>query len=419
MRKNNRALKILSLSGASLALLIICATLAFEKIASKNIGVNISKRVVAEAGAAISATFLKNDNANHFAFGPKDAAEFTAGRQEAVKYLSGYSGVSGIKWDDHEISGYAGNFDYENLSDPHLELLNKSYLLDDVVSTAKNEFEKFIILRHWVRSSIPRGSPKNVDYNFNALDILNRAGKGEQFFCSEYSTVFTQCALSVGLQARYIGLFKGHAVTEVWSDEYVKWAVMDVDNDLHYERNGLPLDALELHDAFESNRFDDIKLYRGPGKSVVSGSEKKELLSYYHEFYVRMRNDWFSNRYPHWHNKGNSIMNGLEWQDRYTGNNILIANETSDKKRLYFPLNVVNIIVDRPLQSSSSIRLVLKTFTPGFSHFLLSIDGGVYSAYREPVYDWNLHTGENAFAVKAVNILGIEGPESTATLVLD
>ena len=269
-----------------------------------------------------------------------------------------------------------------------------------------------------MKQSIVKGRPHNVDYNFNALDILARAKNGENFFCSEYSTVFVQCALSLGYTGRYVGLFKGHVVAEVWSDEYAKWIIMDVQNNLHYEKDGVPLDALELHEIWEKKDFSRIHVLQGLHGEAIEIEEIKRLLSYYHEFYVRMRNDWFSNKYPHWHHRANSIMNGLEWQDDFTRNNIIISRETYSKEELYFPINVTSIALNQLQSEGETLEIVLDTFTPNFSHFLLQIDNKPPIVTEDLYYKWILHEGANEFKVRSVNTFYVKGPESEVKVLL-
>ena len=313
----------------------------------------------------------------------------------------------------------AFGFQYENFYNHDEQMLRKKYSLDKLVENASSDLEKFIILREWVRGKITEGKPKNVDYNFNALNILERAERGEQFFCSETAIVFTQCVISLGYTGRYVGLFKGHILAEAWSNDFNKWVAMDVGDNLHYERLGIPLSVLELHQAWESGDISDISVVYGIDRKYLSSEERIFYISYYHEFFVRMRNDWFSNKYPHWHPKGNSIMNGLEWQDRYTSNNILVAKETNNREELNFCLNVVSIMCDKNNSSEKEIHLIFNTFTPGFSHFLLSIDDGAEVRNDSHNLTWKLHKGRNKIQVRAVNILSVSGAPSEVELVLE
>lgn len=415
-------LKILLLALATALISAFAIAIIYEGTASKSILINTSKRIVAEAGAIVSGNPVVSKNimnwkdGNEIPFGPEETAHpsnIKSIDEYVKKDLIGVK-ITGIH--NYDISEHASKFQYEDLTAPQLKFLREKYDLDKL-TVGPTEMDRFIILRNWIKNTIQRGRPKDIDYNFNAIDILARAGKGETFFCSEYSTVFVQCALSLGFQARYVGLFKGHAVAEVWSNQFAKWIVMDVDNNLHYEMDGEPLSALELHRAFEDDRLDGIHAVCGPGHVAISDEKKKGLISYYHEFFVRMRNDWFSHKYPHWHHKGNSIMNSLEWQDGFTGDNMLVSQTTGDEKRLYFPIDTVSLRMTSG-SSQDTPMVIFDTFTPSFSHFLVGIDAGRTEEHKSSFYKWHLHKGVNQLKIRAVNLLGVEGPESYIKLEL-
>lgn len=410
------------LRGITLTFFILALTMTLAKInereASKSVLVNLSKRTAAELGA-----FFVNhiydpgfDGGGHIYFGPKDTRPFLFNNQgkgkELIAFLKDKSNANIIQYTNNVPSLYAANFDYQPFDSEKLTTLREKYQLGKLTEGIPGEFERILFLRNWVKNRWEHGVPQNVSYNFNALDLLSRAEKGERFFCSEYSTTFVQCALSIGLQARYVGLFKGHMVTEVWSNEFAKWVVMDVDNNLHYLRNKNPLNALELHDAWVAGKWNEVQVLVGPERKVSDEKRGKELLPFYHEFYVRMRNDWFSKKYPQWHPKANSIMNGLEWKDKYTSNNILVAMETGNKEELYFPLNVTSLNMIKEKSSKNQIYLLLDTFTPNFSHFIIQIDDKKSTKQTNSMVVWNIHGGQNKIRCQAVNSLGVKGPFS-------
>lgn len=416
-----KALKIISGIFIVLILSVVIIAVTAEKKAYRNSFINVSKRIAAEAGKFIAAIFIKERGIDQSDFGwTADSSDGGFAEGTLTKSIHNILGAdASVKIvRNFSISGYARGFDYENFRNEDLKKLRQDYTLETLVSGAGSELEKVIILRNWVRGAVTRGAPGRVDYNFNALDILERAKKGEKFFCSEYATVFVQCALSLGLTGRYVGLFKGHAVSEVWSNQFAKWIVMDVDNDLYYEKDGLPLNALELHRIWEKGDFSGLKALRGLTASAVDGKTAENLLSYYHEFYVRMRNDWFSYRYPHWYPKSNSIMNGLEWKDAFTADNILVARQATEDEAMYFPINITSIGL-RGGGDGKIIPLSLSTFTPGFLHFNIHVDRGMLFTSVNNSYNWAIHKGVNNISVRAVNLLGVEGPASEIELVVN
>jgi|SRR3989339_368143 len=411
------------LFGALVVFTIVACFVAvrfFEMQASGNMFVNWCKRAVAEAGGLVSKAVFSHKK-ELIATGPLlEKGEYVDSETLAglLKARLGFLSPQIISVRNFLISRFSANFEFEDFSEPKLLALRQRYKLSDLIRSGITALDKAVILRNWLREEINNGAPGPVDYNFNALDILARAKNKETFSCSEYSTAFVQCALSMGYTARYAGLFKGHVVAEIWNDELAKWVVMDAYNNIHYERGGVPLGVLELHKIWERKDFSDVKAVYGLKRDEFTENTKEELLSFYHEFYVRMRNDWFLNRYPHWHIKGNSVMNALEWQDRYTSNNILVAHETFNEEEINFPVNVVSVMVDEPGFSSKELRLILNTFTPNFSSFSINVDGVEQKKQVTPDFIWMLHEGLNKIKIHAVNTLGIKGPESSIEVYL-
>jgi hypothetical protein len=405
---------IIAIFGFMLSLVVLN-----EKYASVNILVNISKRSAAELGNLYARLIYDRlyKKSVDISFGPSDKGRLSqlninSGPDELKVYLGNHLSGKIAKFNNPKISRYAENFAYQPFDNQELTLLRNKYRLKELTAKADSEFDKVLILANWVKGRWKLKRPKDVPYNFNALDILERAGKGEGFFCSEYSTVFVQCALAIGIQARYVGLLEGHVVTEFWSNEFSKWILIDVNNNLFYEKNGVPLNVLELHQILESDGRGEIFAYEGPAKKIVRPGMVMFFISFYHEFYVRMRNDWFSRAYPHWHPEANSIMNSLKWSDKYTKKNILVARETRNPEELYFPLNIVSLRIDKENSSRSRLELLMDTFTPNFSYFLIQIDGRDKFEQDKPGFTWKIHPGRNSLRCQSVNSLGVKGPVS-------
>lgn len=388
-----------------------------EKYASVNILVNISKRSAAELGNLYARLVYDRlyKKPVDISFGPLDKgrlskSSISSGQDELRVYLGNHLKGKIIKFNNPRISRYAENFAYQPFDCRELTLLRNKYRLNEITAKADSEFDKILLLADWVKGRWKLQRPKNVMYNFNALDILERAEKGEGFFCSEYSTVFVQCALAIGIQARYVGLLEGHVVSEFWSNEYFKWILIDVNNNLFYEKDGIPLNVLELHQVLESDGPGEIIAYEGPAKIRVRPGMARFLISFYHDFYVRMRNDWFSRSYPHWHPEANSIMNSLKWSDKYTKKSILVARQTGNKEELYFPLNIVSLSIDKQKSSRGALELLMDTFTPNFSYFFIQVDGRDKFEQDGQEFTWKIHPGRNSLRCQSVNSLGVKGP---------
>jgi len=422
MRYKNRVIFISGLSGFIVACIIFFKI--FEPIATNNKTINFSKRIAAEAGniavkiydpyekkskkAALSA--IIGEELSGLAVNSKDF------KSELNKdsYLSAHLSIA--RYDNKPITKSSFKFDYQPYNEKKLEILRERYELSNVISEAKNEFDKILLIRNWVNSRWKFGASHDIAYNFNALDLLKRAEKGEKFFCSEYATVYIQTLASIGITARYIGLFKGHAVTEVWSDDYYKWIIMDPTFNTHYTSNSIPLNALELHNLWIQSDWKKVQIVSGDSDNKIEDYSFK-LVDYYENFFIRMRNDWFTNHYPRWHTKSNSIMNGAEWQDDYTDNDIRIAREISKADDLYWDLNQthVKLINYKKLHDKLVLVLYFDTITPNFNGFSMQI-GKESSVTIDPIFNWQLVPGLNVLKVASFNKFGIKGKSAVISV---
>ena len=392
----------------------------FEPVSTDNIAVNFSKRIAAETGNIVTKIYDPYEaRAKKAVLGPVLEIANSKDLKSAIaedNYLKAHLNV--IEYGNKPIIRSGFEFDYQPYDEKKLKGLREKYKIDEKISSAKREFDKIILIKEWLNSYMKFGIPHDVDYNFNALDILERAEKGDTFFCSEYSTTYIELLASIGVTARYVGLFKGHAVSEVWSDDYDKWIVIDPTYNIYYEENGIPLNALELHNAWVNNKWKDIKVAFGNKNREIEKYPYK-LIDYYADFFIRMRNDWLTNLYPRWHAKSNSIMNGLEWSDAYTKNDMRIARETNKKEDMYWQLDQVYVKLAGYKTGNDSImlRLCLDTVTPNFDKFEIMLDEAREIRYtNKSAFEWRLAKGLNVLYIRPVNKFGLKGKPSIISI---
>jgi len=132
---------------------------------------------------------------------------------------------------------------------PRLRFLRSREKLDEVVGAGTTQFEKIVLLRRWVRSQWE--SSGDFFYPpWDAVEILDLARQhGNRGFCAQYAVVFLQACQSLGIHARYVDL-SGHFVVAIWSDDFDKWVVMDPSQDIHYEKDGVPMGGATLCRAY-------------------------------------------------------------------------------------------------------------------------------------------------------------------------
>jgi hypothetical protein len=213
-------------------------------------------------------------------------------------------------------------FLWEDYRHPRLTTLRERYRLDEVIAGATSDLERVVRLRDWVKSRWDHQQPITLP-PWDALYILERVDKKiEAFYCVHYSVTFMQCCLSLGIPARLVNLHRGlppagidditrgselyatsdppcdeHVVNEVWLDDQGRWAMMDVDFDIHYEREGVPLSALEIHRTLLAGELAAVQVREGPYAYKLKADDRFyqfHLPTYYAHFCVFWRNNHLS-----------------------------------------------------------------------------------------------------------------------------
>jgi hypothetical protein len=110
--------------------------------------------------------------------------------------------------------------------DERLTALRKTHLLEQITAPARDEWSAQSLLKEWVYGKIPLGNPTSPAVH--ALDILEKAARGEKFYCTHYAITYAECATALGWQARKLGIDRPHGkdgfgsshhgVAEIWSN---------------------------------------------------------------------------------------------------------------------------------------------------------------------------------------------------------
>jgi hypothetical protein len=313
-----------------------------------------------------------------------------------------------------------------------LRAIRERYHISSLLGNSTSQITELATLNDWVRRQWIHGTngPVNLQH-FNAIDIIENARKGAQYWCHIASMVFTQTALSMGYQGRLLSLSldkgePGHAVTEVWVDDLNKWVVFDTDFNLYYvDKFGSPLNALELHRVLMSGTEADLSVIKGgyrPEHFDVENTDAQPLLlPFYRYFYLDMRNDWLSNPYFVGHPK-RSDFTSLRWKDSQDDIRFLdLKPTTSSERDLYWPLNQVEIRLGINVSKEKSIELTvyLKTITPNFDRFEISMNGSPEISHRSSRLIWSFRSGVNTLTVRSVNTFGMKGSPSILHILWD
>jgi len=331
-------------------------------------------------------------------------------------------------------------FEYERFDLPQLKSLRRKFKLDRVIAGAKDELEAIRRLRHWVATRWDWAPPGHPYPLWDAHDILGR----KDGMCVHFAIALMQCALAVGLQARFtFGGFQhatvggkhqgGHEVTEVWSNQFGKWVYMDAtstrDECFLDRRTGVPLSMLEFHD-------ETMRLYLGtrpaPLEGVRAKAEKRSprlrvwskdnarptegpapVRLRWGPVYWMSRNNFYARRRPepiaqgrvHWCWPGYRV-----WWDAQTPRKPWFDHHTCRRSDLAWTINQLRFAAEYS-DEPGVVTLRLSTVTPDFETFLVSIDGGPWTAVGDSV-PWRLGPGGNRIEMRVRNRAGVLGNTS-------
>ena len=173
---------------------------------------------------------------------------------------------------------YSKRFKFDSHANLKLAMLCERYQLDAVVKPGRDEFERQILLMDWAHHQFKKFGHPSADSN-GALQILQAIGDGHTFFCKQYAEVLISAAASLGWVDRPLALRRHqgvakiggsteHSVTEIWSNQFRKWIMLDPTSNLYLEKNGVPLNAYEIRQEWF--------YHDGRNLTFVIGKERKK-----------------------------------------------------------------------------------------------------------------------------------------------
>jgi hypothetical protein len=316
----------------------------------------------------------------------------------------------------------------ENLLHPRFRGLRRRYRLDNVVRGETDELRCILLLRHWIKRHIRINDKHPTETRGDAFGILDAALKGGGFHCAHFSLVQHAVLNAFGYVTRRLGAGPGlnkphggghHGVNEVWVNSLLKWMLIDAKYDLHFEKDGVPLSALEVRAEVIKNGGSDVKRAFGPDRKYkreefperthtyrwVSWETStahftdwpnqggSTLVVYGDEFF--RKHTWYRDGRPHWAYKAGFFIpvknrNWIEWT----------PNVVTSKVRLG--------------RRSAAVRLV--SCTPNLRTFQMRRGEGAWRNCPERV-EVPLGRGGASLSFRAVNRAGVSGPVHRVEIV--
>ncbi|MEN6316323.1 MAG: transglutaminase-like domain-containing protein [Clostridiaceae bacterium] len=351
--------------------------------------------------------------------------------------------------------------EYEDPFHPLSIKLREKYRLDSVVAGAKTEFEKFLMLKEWVKRQMRQhGWSFNClkEKPVNALEILAQVENGILFHCLYHAKVFIQCCEALGYPARLVGARMtnhefpvehrnnvGHEIAEVWSNEYIKWIMMDCDTNSYYEKDGIPLSISEICVESHKDGGNHVKMIFGdyrppmmtetgdggriPGTDMTPADAKKmeeifmrnRVIDYYAIVIANSRHDVFSNR--------DAKPEILSFAPKsvtpmlvYNGEEYFESDLWTDDIRTFnWSVNEVAVrlkLLEQKI-SSPTLAVALENSMPNFDHYEIRKNRDSDWKCCAGIVRWELEEGVNKIMARAVNTMNIAGPSAGATVLFE
>ncbi|MFC1541304.1 transglutaminase domain-containing protein [Candidatus Latescibacterota bacterium] len=335
-------------------------------------------------------------------------------------------------------------FTYQDINHLKVRTLYDRAGIAEMEKVSTNELELISRISDWANKQWGHIQPMPYA-SWDAHEILDKAESGDGFWCTYKAALFVQAMNSAGFTARILGINRkdrdAHTVTEVYSNTFRKWVLVDPWINGYFIRDGIPISALEMHNAIgntdgifvvfgENGHYLEYWEYKSgksdsiphAGKRIPIGDElTKSLPDYYFDIRIVMRNDHTVHPQP----KENIYVDGfmvpynsrggewwgpqLHWTDEKTLPQITSAN-SGERDDFEWPLNEVKMDLKKISVPGDDVVLAVSfsTFTPNFSHYELEVNGEQISIDGD-VYIMRLREGINSLRISSVNVLGRKG----------
>ena len=315
---------------------------------------------------------------------------------------------------------------FENYYSPRIRELRSRYRLDNVVAGESDEWRRILLLRHWIKSNIAIDNENPTKTRGDTFAILDAALKGGKFHCTHFSIVQHAVLNSFGYVTRRLGCGPGlkndgghHGVNEVWVNKFSKWVLIDAKYDAHFEKNNVPLSALEIRD----------ELWRDGAKSVICvvGLNRRPLRPDPKTGKSETRPDTY--RWCSWETNTNRF---TTFPARPTSTLIMFEDDIFRNNTWYrdgkphwaynTPYLIAttrrdwiewtpNVITSKVTIEGRKARVFLSSCTPNFKSFQRMDKDGAWRDCDEQIELLLEKQGRNRFSFRTINLFGVTGPE--------
>ena len=315
---------------------------------------------------------------------------------------------------------------FENYYSPRIRELRSRYGLDAVVTGETDEWKRILLLRHWIKTNIAIDNNNPTQTRGDTFAILDAALKGGKFHCTHFSIVQHAVLNSFGYVTRRLGCGPGlkddgghHGVNEVWVNKLSKWVLIDAKYDAHFEKNGVPLSALEIRDEVWRDGAQSVTCVVGPERKPTQPDSETGKSETRPDTYRWCSWETNTNRFTTFPARPTSTLvmlddeifrNNTWYQDGKRhwayGTPYLIATTQRDWIE-WTP----NVITSKVTIQNGKTRVFLSSCTPNFRSFQTRGDDGAWRDCSEEVELPLDSHARKRFTFRTINLFGVAGPE--------
>jgi hypothetical protein len=265
---------------------------------------------------------------------------------------------------------------------------------------SNNEFEFFKECLAWVNKCFVHDAV-NKPSNPNPLTILKEADNKKGFTCQEFSILLAAVMQTHGYPARVIAILKnnygygtgkGHWVTEVWSDDYDKWILLDPQNNCYWMAGKEVLNASEIREYVLIGKTQPIQPYVNDRKAVTL----KSWLEYFKVIWIYNNQNYFAHWDPLGETEEISERPHILFQDKPRG----YFKQHQRMDYLYPSMNKINYKLKH---HKDKLSIVLSNSCPFFKKYEISCNNGPWSDCKSELVR-HLTKGSNIFNFRVRDI---------------
>jgi hypothetical protein len=332
-----------------------------------------------------------------------------------------------VKTDNPDFYANTAFIAHEDISSPRFKALKEKYQLDTIFHGETDELKRILLLRNWIRSVIKINDPGPHPGDGSAESILDYALKGNGYHCGHFMVVQNAVMNAYGYVTRCLGAGPGgqdgadghHGIDEIWLNSYHKWFLSDAKYNHHFEKNKIPLSALEIRDEYLKNKAADIIMVNGPNRTPLEFDEEyKTGKEEFARTYAWVEWDRYNNRYTNWPNDSADL---IMYKDEYFTKHTWIWD---NKPHWAYKTTFMNLVPDRNaiewtpntirskvIIEGNKARIELTSNTPNLKTYQMKeLPDGDWKDVSNAV-EIKLKKDKNEIVFRTENIADVSGPE--------